>query len=255
MRVEPAPRVGAIATAAAVSVALAAGLGGGLIAASAPRAHADPCALPAGLELTALDDADRSWIAHRTLACMDVAAGRIDAAAYRATIAELDHPTPTPVATPAAPPPPATAKMVWATRVLGFSSQWSDDAWSAARVLGAPDVEALGTDAPQAWASRGADDRDEWIEVALAQPTRLAGLRVIESYNPGAITRVEVADADGARRIVYWGAAAPLGPAGHELAVALGCAQAPVASIRVTLDSRAVIGWNELDAIGGVACE
>ena len=233
---------------AGAALAMVASLGGGLWLARRD-AHTAPCAMPTGLTVADLSPADRSWIAHRTIACMDVSAGRIDDAAYRARIAAIDstHQSVTPTAAP------VDAPMVWATRVVAVSSQWSDTSWSAAQVLGPPDVyPRLGDDA-QAWASRGADDGPEWIEVALAEPTRLSTIDILETFNPGAVSVVEVETVNGAREVVYWGMAAGLTIATRRN-IERDCRLEPIVAIRVQLDSPAVRGWNEIDAIGGRRC-
>lgn len=241
----PAPRRG-LGLALAGTVGLAAMTAATVIQRPAPHPPGDPCALPSGMALDALDAADRSWAVHRAVACRDLTAGRITAAEYRAVVAALDHP-PTP------PSPPTPREPLWASRVVGMSSEWSTDAWSAARVLGPPDVRNPGTDDDAAWASREADAPTEWIEVALPTPTRLTGIDVIESYNPGALSAVELITASGARRTVF--AASATGPTGaYRRAIGFACTAEPIAAIRVTLASAAVAGWNELDAIGGRPC-
>lgn len=46
---------------------------------------------------------------------------------------------------------------MWASSVLGFSSQFSDTAWSAFQALGEPDTMTYG-DIDTAWATSCADD-------------------------------------------------------------------------------------------------
>lgn len=244
------PRLAAeLGATAAIALAFGAGLGGGALLTAASVPPPDPCALPGGVELGALTSADRSWIAHRAVACSDREHGRITAAEYRAAIASNDA---TPIAIAVEPPPrPA---IVWAATVRSVSSQWSDTDWSAARVLGAPDA-APGSDDPNAWASLGADDRVEWIEVGLAQPRRLSAVQVFESYNPGAVSRVELITTSGAHVVAFAGGPMRMGETANMRMFELACTDEPIAAIHVTVDSMAVSGWNELDAIGGVPCD
>jgi hypothetical protein len=46
---------------------------------------------------------------------------------------------------------------MWASSVLGYSSQYSDTAWSAFQTLGEPDTMTYG-DIDTAWATSCADD-------------------------------------------------------------------------------------------------
>lgn len=241
------PWLGGLAV-ASIALAFAAGLGGGGLLAATPTPHHDPCALPAGLELGALSAADRSWLARRTVACSDRAHGRTTADEYRAAIAALDA-APAPDAAPPAPP------IVWAASVRGFSSQWSESSWSAAQVLGPPQIFPASGDDARAWASKGADDRVEWIEVGLDAPRRLSAVQLFESYNPGAVTRIELVSTSGARHVAYAGDPMRMGEVAGQRTFDFACTDEPIAAIRVTLDSPSVSGWNELDAIGGVPCE
>ena len=119
------------------------------LALAAPTALAvpDSCGLPAGITVDALDPADRSFALRRGLLCADRQAGRLLADEYRSRLALLD------LAHPAAAPSPTgepADEIAWASTVRAYSSQYTDSEWSAARVLGAPDVPAAGGDDPNA---------------------------------------------------------------------------------------------------------
>jgi hypothetical protein len=139
--------------------------------------------------------------------------------------------------------------------VRSVSSQYSDASWSAAHVLGPPDVFPANGDQPNAWASREADAGVEYIEVGFAEARRVSGVDLYETYNPGAVTRVEVITADGQSRPVYEGSAAPLAQPAIRRHLAFACTDSPIVAVRVTLDSKAVPGWNEIDAIGAEPCD
>lgn len=221
------------------------------LAAPMPPAVPDSCGLPAGITVDSLDPADRSFALRRGFLCADRQAGRLSADAYQTRLALLE------LAPPAAALPPATEpadEIAWASTVRAYSSQYTDSEWSAARVLGAPDVSAAGGDDPNAWASEGADDRIEFLEVGFDQPRRVRGIDIVENHNPGAVTRVELIATDGTRTVAYSsrptpGAATPL----HRR-LDIACTAKPIAAVRVTLDSTAVPDWNEIDAIGLRPC-
>ncbi len=233
------------------AIALAALLGAGLsihvTRATATRTAADSCALPADVVVS---PADRSLVTRRALACRDLEHGRITLDEYRAAIRRLDE-RPAPVVTM----PPIEPEIAWAASVRDRSTEYSTSSWSAGRVLGPPDVHPASGDNVNAWASLGADDRVEYLEVALDHPRRLSGVQVFETYNPGAITSIELIGENGQRWPVYQGAAAALGQPAHVRSATFLCTELPVAAIRVTVDSTAVPGWNEIDAIGGVTCD
>jgi hypothetical protein len=150
-------------------------------------------------------------------------------------------------------PPPAPA-MIWSSTVRAMSSQWGADDWSAKRALGAPDVYPASGDQVDAWASEGADDRTEFLELGLERAARISAVEVFETYNPGAVTQLELIGASGARTVVHRARAEQLGSAAHITRAEVGCTGEPIVAVRVTIDSRAVEGWNEIDAVGVQPC-
>jgi hypothetical protein len=238
----------------ALSVAAACFAGGlalTLIAAT-PRARdaappIDPCALPAGLDVGALPERDRTYLARHAVACSDLEHHRISAADFKLAI---DAAAKAPPSEPIEPPAP-----IWATTIRDVSTQYTETSWAAARVLGEPDVFPAGGDNANAWASLDADAPTEHLEVGFAEPHRLRGLAIFETYNPGAISQVEVITADGAHRTVYTGAPRAMNVPAYRRAIDFACTDQPVVAVRVTLASAAVPGWNELDAIGATRCD
>ncbi len=83
---------------------------------------------------------------------------------------------------------------------------------------------------------------------------RVSAVEVYETFNPGAVTQLELVSASGARSVVYRARAEKLGSATRVLRADIGCTSEPIVAMRVTIDSRAVEGWNEIDAIGVVPC-
>jgi hypothetical protein len=154
----------------------------------------------------------------------------------------------------AAPPVVETSEPIWADHVISFSSQWADDQWSASRALGPPDVFPRSGDHPQAWASREADGAVEHLEVGFTQPRRLKALDIFETYNPGAVSRVEAVTTSGKRLVLYQGKAVPMGQGAHKRHLDFDCTDEAIAAVRLTLDSAAVPGWNEIDAVAAAVC-
>lgn len=227
----------------AALAALAAGL------AASARVVDDGCALPAGA--AALAPGAQAEVVRHVMACRDLEHGRITLAEYRRAIGVTAPPAPRPA-------------IVWASSVRAVSSEYSPTSWSAQQVLGPPDVYPASGDNPKAWASREADAPSEFVEVGFAQPVALRDLQLYETFNPGAISSVEVIGVSGHRTTLYAcggtftaGACdAPIAAGGQGARIThvpLACGE-PVAAVRVTLASSAVPGWNELDAIGGVPC-
>ncbi len=217
-------------------------------AALALRAHEpDPCRI--AMDPASLGTHDRALVARRMLACSDVTHGRISASEYRAQIEAIDQewtPAPTIIAAP-----PATQ---WASSIREVSTQYSAQSWAANKVLGAPDVFPAHGDNTNAWASLGADDRDELLEVGFAQPMHASAVEIYETYNPGAVRSITLITTSGAHIHAYQANPMATSATANRLRVDTQCTSEPIAAVRVELGSMAVPGWNEIDAIGLVPC-
>ncbi len=213
----------------------------------------DPCALPQGT--TDLDPQVGNIVLRRSLACTDHRYGRISDDDYRHRVARLDAELAgkSIKKRPAIAPELPTRLIEWATSVVEYSTQYSENSWSAQQVLGPPDVFPAYGDLNKAWASKGADDRDEFIEVGFAHAEPISGVEIYETFNPGAIDKLELVTVKGRRIDVPVTTTHSPGVASRS-ELDLRCTREPIASVRVHLDSVAVAGWNEIDAIGVVPC-
>ena len=145
-------------------------------------------------------------------------------------------------------PPPEPLAVQWASTVRGFSSQYSNDDWSARRALGPPDVFPAVGDQPNAWASQLPDAPTEFIEVGFATPQHTSAVQIYETFNPGAISHVELIGEHGTTPI------AVNATSDQPFVLQISCTAENIVAVRITLDSASVPGWNEIDAIGLVAC-
>jgi len=136
----------------------------------------------------------------------------------------------------------------WASEVIGFSSEYSSTANAAAGVRFAPDVYPRHGDMAAAWASSETDAGEEWIEVRFASPVSAVSVLWLETFNAGAVTRVDDVTDPAAPAVLWEGA--PTRMAGSVVAEVLLPARRTIGAVRLVLDSRAVPGWNEIDAIG-----
>lgn len=146
---------------------------------------------------------------------------------------------------------PATLR--WATRVLGFSSEYSPSPgnWSAAQVLGAPDTYPNYGDLYTAWASQSPDDEREYLELGFDNPAPIDRVTVYETWNPGAVNKISVLNPlTGQWEEVWSGLAVAAGDAARSLTFLFPMTPFPVDTIRIDIDSPAVAGWNEIDAVG-----
>jgi hypothetical protein len=130
------------------------------------------------------------------------------------------------------------------------SSEYRTTDYSAMQATGAPNVVRHGDNA-KAWAAKAPDAGEEWIELTYAQAVGATGVRVVQSFNPGAIIRIEVIDAAGVATVVWQGpdlTAYTKSEIGT-LAVNFPATATAVARVRIVLNEKAVSGWNEIDAV------
>ncbi|HXX93634.1 MAG TPA: hypothetical protein VEN81_08365 [Planctomycetota bacterium] len=126
------------------------------------------------------------------------------------------------------------------------SSEYSPTDWSAMQATGKPDTHAAG-DARTAWASMEADGGLEWLELGYENAVVPTSVRIHETFNPGAVVKIEGQDLGGDWRVL-WEGKDPLHEAIGWLEVAVPAGTA-IRSIRVILDTASVPGWNEIDAV------
>jgi len=154
---------------------------------------------------------------------------------------------------------PITTYSVWrfvpeavryACSVVGFSSQRSNTLWSADQMLGPPDVYPDGVDDPRAWASLTADGQPEYVDLQFSDPAPIDFVSVYETFNPGAVSSVLVLNAGtGLFEQVWSGTAAAAPDAARIFTVTFPQTPYPVGVVRIQLNSPAVPGWNEIDAV------
>ena len=124
----------------------------------------------------------------------------------------------------------------------------SDDSdWAARQACGKPDTDEDG-DHPTAWASHKPDGGEEWLELTYRAAVRPSRVRIHESFNPGAVVKVEVLDPEKKWHEVWKGKDSTSESPGV-LDVSLEPSTFATRTIRITLDTSAVEGWNEIDAV------
>ncbi|MBK9386099.1 MAG: hypothetical protein IPN34_14905 [Planctomycetes bacterium] len=139
----------------------------------------------------------------------------------------------------------------WASGARASSVYRTAGDYSAERAVGAPRVARAG-DNGQAWCSKQADSGAEWLELDFDPPVRAKAVRVVQSWNPGAVVLIEIVDATGATTAVWRGPDATVYAPG-EIGVLEAAFAEPsplVVRVKLTLDTKLVKGWNEIDAVG-----
>ena len=140
----------------------------------------------------------------------------------------------------------------WASKVIGFSSEYDEKQYSATQVLGKPNVLPQFKDSPCAWSPRKEQNPEsEWISVGFAKPSIVQQIAIAESHNPGAVSRVYLYDTEGREYLVYKAESnKTLVERGRMLHIIIKPTEYRVKSVKIVLNTQDVIGWNHIDAIG-----
>jgi hypothetical protein len=121
--------------------------------------------------------------------------------------------------------------------------------WGTNQVTGPPDTTSAG-DIRTAWASLTPDDSKEWLELEYDTSVVPSAIVIHETFNPGAVTKIT--------HVPYWGKEKTLweGTDPTPASASSGTSRIPVSAgirtghIKLYIDSKAVPGWNEIDAVG-----
>lgn len=135
----------------------------------------------------------------------------------------------------------------WATAAEA-SSQFGDDGYAPAQATGAPTV-GIASDNPLAWASEAPDGGEETLTLSFEHAVMPTGIRIYESFNPGAVVRVEVLDDDSEEWVVLWEGQELTNETLRVFSPVLEQEDLRTAQVRLTLDTASVPGWNEIDAV------
>jgi outer membrane protein OmpA-like peptidoglycan-associated protein len=152
-------------------------------------------------------------------------------------------------------------KMKWATKVLGFSSQFSipnqATEYSASQVLGIPSkLPAFGT-SKCAWQPAVNDNiNDDWITVSFDTLMKVRQIVVAENIGQGCITHIYGFDEKGEEHLIFSENKNPSKDIGRLLLVNLD-KPTPflLKELKLVLNTARVKGINQIDAIGVSADE
>ena len=135
----------------------------------------------------------------------------------------------------------------WASTAKA-SSEYSPDGWNAQQACGPPNTETAG-DHNTAWTTQAEDAGPQWIELTYGIPVFPDGVRIHETFNCGTVVRVEALNSSGQWMPLWAGADPTLGQPIAWFEVPFTPQPFTTRTIRVTLDTAKVPGWNEIDAV------
>ena len=136
----------------------------------------------------------------------------------------------------------------WASRVLGYSSQYSAGNWSAAQILGPPNTFGYG-DIATSWTATSINGTIEYLAVGYNTPVYASGVMVRETDGNGFVTKIEVLDLSTNYHTVWQGVDSSQPGTPVNFAVSFPQTSYLVNGVRVTIDTSHSSTWEEVDAI------
>jgi hypothetical protein len=146
---------------------------------------------------------------------------------------------------------PAQAQTIsqWADKVLGFSTQYSPNNWSAEQTLGPPNTTSYG-DRPTAWAPSYENGTLEYVTVGFLDPVYATGVTVRENLGNGFVTKVDVVDASDTLHTVWTGTDPSAPGALADFTVTWTRTAYTVKGVKIYVNtSHNLNTWEEIDAI------
>ena len=136
----------------------------------------------------------------------------------------------------------------WAT-TASATSQYGDPSWAATQAIGAPNTLECG-DQTSAWASSNAAEVAT-LTLGYNQAIVPTQINIYITYNPDAVSQVEVIEANGTRHSVYTGQPHLVNspPCPYILTIDVTGITAPVNQVAITVDQQPTGSWNEIDAV------
>lgn len=141
---------------------------------------------------------------------------------------------------------------VWASKVVAVSSQKASgkEPFSPDKVLGEPNALPLGQISNEAWIPKR-EGKDEFIEVKFGKSLVAKQVTVVENFNPGSVTKIELVDTRGEKHPVYENKTpGALGESFRSLQVTFSPGTYRTIGVVVTMNTKEVNGVNQIDAIG-----
>jgi len=129
----------------------------------------------------------------------------------------------------------------------------SDDmdlGYSNIQMVGKPNVKAYGDD-KNAWSPLEQNKGNEWIRASYKNTVNATEVRVLQNFGPGTISKVELFDDKGQPHLIWEGKDDNKYQPDKIQYFVISFSKTPykVKSVRVTMATDRVPGWNEIDAI------
>jgi OOP family OmpA-OmpF porin len=139
----------------------------------------------------------------------------------------------------------------WASKIVSYSSQQSEQFYAAKQVLGVPNSMDGYMDSPFSWATKTENnDEVEFIHVTFDEAIYVEQFVIVESVNPGAIDQVFLYDVEGNEYLVFQAVRSrPIYAQSRFFARKIDKTLYRAVSLKLVLNTKVVPGINQIDAI------
>lgn len=142
------------------------------------------------------------------------------------------------------------SQIQWATRLLSYSSQQGEKAYSAKQVLGPPSKLPAYGDCGCAWTTLFPDNyEEEFVRVAFPKKINVQRIFVSENYNGGAVKAIYLYDQYNLPHLVYERTKIE-GSYGRLLVFDIPKTTFLTNELKLVLETESITGYNQIDAIG-----
>ncbi len=140
-------------------------------------------------------------------------------------------------------------KVLYADKVVAFSSEYSFELYSAQQILGEPNALPVGGDNPFAWSPKRQTGL-QFITVGFEEVMEIEQVAIGECYNPGSILRVVAIEPNGKEHLINQFTPKPIRQDSRLLHIFLEEKSPwPVKAIKIEMDCDRVPGFNSIDFV------
>lgn len=140
-------------------------------------------------------------------------------------------------------------EILYADKVISFSSEYSWELYSANQILGEPNALPLGGDNPFAWSPKRQTGK-QFIIVGFAKEIEIDQIAIGECFNPGSIYKVIAIEPNNREHLINQFTPKPVKQDSRLLHIYLEERSPwPVKAIKIEMDCDAVPGFNSIDFV------
>lgn len=146
--------------------------------------------------------------------------------------------------------PPEEAKQ-WASKVIGYSSEYSNSSWSANQVLGAANTYPKYGDNSTAWAPKSVGQQ-EYLELEFPDEVYPTGIEIYETYWCGSVVAIKLFNPGMGSWTTVWQGPPQVGTLPEKARIfspPLAQIGLKARRIRIEMDGRGAAGYCEIDAV------